>query len=280
MVIKRLSMVIFLLGALIAILGGSFRFIPETETLTIITLIILGAFIGIMNISREQEKEFLIAGGVFIISSVAITELLEKFLLLNVIGNILNNFIIFIAPACIVVAFRVIVDFASQSDWSLKKEEKVAAQIYHQLSDKQKLWDNIVLFAVALAFIILVLQLFFDIDAYKNIILAVDGIVIAIFFVDLVVLYRRVHDFKRFIKTSWLDIIAVIPLGFIFRLTKLVRFVRILEHMSKTHKATKAAGKISKAGAKMTKASKISKVNRPVKFFSKTRPYENRKKKK
>ena len=251
MVIKRLSMVMFLLGALIAILGGSFSFIPETETITIITLIILGSFIGIMNISMEEENGFLIAGGVFIIASLAIIDLLSKFLLLDIIARILHNLIIFLAPACIVVAFRVIVEYASQCEWSLKKEEKAAVQIYRGLTHKERLWDATVLFAVALAFIILVLQLFFEIDQYQRIIAIIDGIIIAVFFVDLMILYSRVHDFRRFLKTSWLDIIAVIPLGLIFRLTKIVRFVRILERMSKAQKAVR-----------------MSKMNRPSKFFS------------
>ncbi|MFC1754102.1 hypothetical protein ACFL96_12050 [Thermoproteota archaeon] len=271
MVIKKLSMVLFLFGALIAILGGSFAFVPQTKTLTILLLIILGTFIGIINISREQEYGFLLAGGVFIIASVAINSLLERFLLLDVIANILNNFIIFIAPACIAVSFRVILDFASQSDWSLKKEEKIAVELYHKISDSQKLWDNIVLFAVAIAFVILILQLFFSIEEYQVMIMALDGIIIAIFFIDLVVLYRKAHNFKHFVKTSWLDILAVIPMGMIFRVTKLLRFVRILEKMSKASKASKLTtlSKVSKAGKA---SSSVSKINRPMKALSANRP--------
>ncbi|MBU0535554.1 MAG: hypothetical protein KKE20_01210, partial [Nanoarchaeota archaeon] len=251
-----------LFGALIAILGGSFTFIPETQKMTFLFLIILGAFIGIMNISMEEEHGFLVAGGALIIASLAINSLLSNYLLLDVIARILNNFIIFIAPACIVVAFRVIIEYASQSEWSFKKEERIAVQLYKHLNHKERIWDSIVLFAVAITFILLVLQLFFKVDGYSSMIIIVDVIVIAIFFADLVVLYRRAQDFKKFMKTNWMDIIAVIPLGMVFRITKLIRFIRILEHMSWTHKA-----------------SKINKVNRPAKFFSESRDFEERKRK-
>src|SRR3989344_5687021 len=136
MIIKKLSMLLFIFGALIAILGGSFEFIPRTETMIIIVLVMLGTFIGLINISREEEYGFLLAGGVFILASGAITSLLSRFLLLDIIGNILNNFIVLMAPACVVVALRIIFEFASQSEWSSEENVKLMDRIQEHISEK------------------------------------------------------------------------------------------------------------------------------------------------
>ncbi len=258
--IKRLSMALFIVGSLIAILGGAFEFAPQMETLSMLLLIILGIFIGIINISREEEMGFLIAGGVFIIASTTVIDLLETFLLFDFIGRILENFIVFVAPSCIIVGFRVMVEFASQSEWSLKKEERLIEHVYRRLSRKDMIWDDVILFAVSITFIVLILQLFFDVSGYESIINIADWVIIAVFAADLVIIYRRTGDFRKFLRSSWLDIIAVIPLGMAFRLAKVVRFARILKFASKAQKASRAA----KAG----KLGKLSRINRPSKFFS------------
>jgi hypothetical protein len=260
MIIKRLSMLLFIFGALIAILGGSFEFIPKTETLIIITLVMLGVFIGLINISREEEYGFLLAGGVFILASGAITSLLSKFLLLDIIGNILNNFIVLIAPACIVVSLRIVFEFASQSEWSSENDFGIKNHIKSHFSEKEKIWDVFVLLAISATLIILVLQLFFRVDQFQGLLDAIDWVIILIFFIDLIVLYKQSKSTKEFLIRNWPDMIAIIPLGMIFRLTKLVRFVRIINYLSK--------------------AQKIEKINRPMKLFSNTpRRYDNGSKK-
>lgn len=256
MIIKKLSMLMFIFGALIAILGGSFEFIPKTETMITIVLVMLGVFIGLINISREEEYGFLLAGGVFILASGAITSLLSRFLLLDIIGNILNNFIILVASACIVVALRIIFEFASQSEWSSEENEKLMYKIRSHISKKEKIWDIFVLIAISFTLIILVLQLFFRVDQYQGLLKIIDWIIILIFFIDLVVLYRQSKNMKIFLRKNWPDIIAIIPLGMIFRLTKLVRFVRIINYLSG--------------------AQKVENINRPMKIFSNTpRRYDN-----
>jgi len=256
MIIKRLSMLLFIFGALIAILGGSFQFIPSTETMIIIVLVMAGVFIGLINISREEEYGFLLSGGVFILASSAITSLLSRFLLLDIIGNILNNFIVLIAPACVVVSLRIIFEFASQSEWSSEDDVKIKDHIKTHLSEKELIWDTFMLLAISGTLIILVLQLFFKVDQFEGLLNALDWVIIAIFLIDLIVLYRASKNAKEFLRKNWPDIIAVIPLGMIFRLTKLVRFVRIMNYFSK--------------------AQKIENINRPIKIFSGTmRKYDN-----
>ncbi|MCX8147419.1 MAG: hypothetical protein N3D84_03050 [Candidatus Woesearchaeota archaeon] len=250
MFIKKLSMFLFIIGSLIAILGGAFPFAnSHMESFCVLLLIIIGTFIGFINISRHEEHGFLVAGSVFIISTAVLTSILERFLLLDIINKILHNLIILIAPACIVVGLKLIFEFASESEWETEKEKKeLIEHLYKRLTHKEILWDDVILLSVSVAFVIFILQLFFDVAPYKNIITAIDYVIILIFVADLVFIYRKLRNPKLFFKTSWLDIIAVIPLGIIFRLAKAGRFIKIISAMSN--------------------AQKIEKINRPVKFFS------------
>jgi len=53
---------------------------------------------------------------------------------------------------------------------------------------------------------------------YQTTLLAMDGIVITFFVVDLVFKYNRVRDIPRFLKLYWLDILAVFPFFVLLRL--------------------------------------------------------------
>ncbi|MCX6707880.1 MAG: hypothetical protein NT001_07155, partial [Candidatus Woesearchaeota archaeon] len=170
------------------------------------------------------------------------------------IGNILNNFIVLVAPACIVVALRIIIEFASQSEWS-SEEDKIMDHIRDHLSEKEKIWDIFILIAISFTFIILVLRLFFVVDQYMALLNIIDWIIILIFFIDLVVLYRHSRKFETFLKKNWPDVIAIIPLGMVFRLTKVVRFVNIINYLSG--------------------AQKVENINRPMKIFSNDPRYDN-----
>lgn len=265
--LKKLSMLLFLLGAITSILGGAFTSTPETENLKIIFLIIFGVFVGLINISQEQEYGFLLASGVFVICAASLNALLNQFLLLSALNVILQNFIIFISPAAIIVAFRVIVEFASQSELDVDGEEESLVQFYTRLSKRERIWDLVILFAVSVTLILLILQMFYNTSAYLGVITLATYIIAVIFIVDLIVLYNRAKDLKAFFKTGWLDIIAAIPFGAVFQLAKTFRFIKILKVVSKTQKVSKVAhaSKLSN----ISKASKIGHINQPAKFFSK-----------
>ena len=51
---------------------------------------------------------------------------------------------------------------------------------------------------------------------------------LSIFVADLVVKYRRVSNFRVFIRRHWSDILMVIPYFRILRFFRLIRFIRIL----------------------------------------------------
>lgn len=65
---------------------------------------------------------------------------------------------------------------------------------------------------------------------------------LSIFVADLVVKYRKVHNWKVFLKRHWWDILIVIPYFRIFRVLKSLRILRVLRigRSVKVVKTTKA----------------------------------------
>ena len=55
-------------------------------------------------------------------------------------------------------------------------------------------------------------------EHYHNYILFGDGLVIFIFVLDLIFKYNRIREIKNFLRSCWLDIIAVFPFFLFFRL--------------------------------------------------------------
>ena len=53
---------------------------------------------------------------------------------------------------------------------------------------------------------------------HKLLVDIVDWIIIGIFAIDLIFKYMRSKNFPRFIRASWIDIIAIFPFFLIFRL--------------------------------------------------------------
>lgn len=248
--IKKISMVLFIAGVLIAVFSGSFQVLDDMKMIRIIVLIFLGVVVGILNVSEEQERDFLLASVVFVVCSQAVISLMQKLNLLSNLGVMLTNLVIFIAPAAIIISLKTIFVFASESDVNFKldmpksKEKNVLEEI----------WNFLLLLSVAIVFIILILESFFDVADYQTYLDSADVIITIIFVIDLLILFRKSVTFKSFIRRNWIDIIAVIPLGSVFRLAKVVRAVRIIKILSRT--------------SKITRASKIIKTNRFLKFFS------------
>jgi hypothetical protein len=137
-------------------------------------------------------------------------------------------------------------------------------KIYHFL---EKLTDKLVWFAIVALFFIIIIELFFhDFSyTYHSIISTLDYIVISIFIADLIFKYLRIRNIKKFLRSSWLDIIAIFPFFLVLRflepfifLTGLsgeIKEVQLIFHesleiskeTSKIVKEAEAAGKLSRA---------------------------------
>jgi len=82
--------------------------------------------------------------------------------------------------------------------------------------------SKIIPYALVVLLVIIIYELFFHLEN-ERIDLAVkvvDGIVIAIFVVDLIFLAIHSKNTRFFFKNYWLDILAVLPLGIVFRVVE------------------------------------------------------------
>ncbi len=83
------------------------------------------------------------------------------------------------------------------------------------LEKVERIVNKIIPYAVILLLLVIIYELFFHVEN-ENIQLAVhiiDGIVIAIFVVDLIFLWIRSKTARFFFKNYWLDIVAIFPFG-------------------------------------------------------------------
>lgn len=263
--LKKLSITLFVFSALISIFGAT---LPVAESFSYYyapTLLILGIFIGLVNINQKEEKMFLISSVAFIFITETMTKYISNFYLLSQIFIIFKDSILFIGPAALTVATKCIIEFASENS-EIKSKSNKRAYIKNKGSAFQDVWNIIIFLSVIFVFLTFVPQLFFDVTEYQTIINYVDLIIIIIFIIDLFFLYQESKSMEDFFKKNWLDILAAIPFNLI--LSPNLYFVKLLK-LSRTTKIIRGI-------------SKFSKLNRPVKFFSKNSSFnryvENKKK--
>ncbi len=256
MFMKKLSIFFFIIGSLTAIFSTAYNILPGMDYAVTLILIIFGILVGIVNISKKQETKFLLASiGFMVVLWFMKTEILPQYGLIY-FGNAARNLMIFAGSALFSVAVRIFIRTASEGPYEendkgeLLKGKDLAFDI---------VWDNIVFVAIALVFILLILEQFYDVSHIYNIIITIDFFVWVIFVVDLIYLYINSRSFMQFVRSSWLDIIAVIPLSTSFyKVTKAARLVRSINAFSKASKAAKAQ-----------KATKLVRSHKILKYFSK-----------
>ncbi len=98
----------FLLGLIIAI--GTGLFIPTSQAM-IWFLGVLGLIVGFLNISDEEVRTYLIASIAFMVSASSITTVFRGIPgfgadLAGMIGPIVTNIVVFIAPGAAIVALK------------------------------------------------------------------------------------------------------------------------------------------------------------------------------
>jgi hypothetical protein len=99
----------FIFGVLVALVSAFFT--PTQQTMTI--LIVLGLIVGFLNVRGKEAVTFLLAT----VSLVVISSLGgEAFSQITVIGTpvqrVLNNLIVFVIPASIIVSLRAVLTIA------------------------------------------------------------------------------------------------------------------------------------------------------------------------
>jgi len=126
-----------------------------------------------------------------------------------------------------------------------------------------KIVNKVLPYTLILLLIIIIAEMFFDIQN-ENIILAIkisDGFIIAVFVLDLAFLYYKSKNLIFFFKNYWLDILAVLPLGLMFRVgenifkigaeaEKIFIGQRVLHEVAQAEKLIKFTSKLEE-GAKI-----------------------------
>ncbi len=89
-------------------------------------------------------------------------------------------------------------------------------QFWEKVEEKN---TKLIPLAIVLLALIILYELFFHTEnpAVNHLVEILDGIVVAIFVVDLIFLAIRAQSTRYFFQHYWLDILAVLPLGLIFR---------------------------------------------------------------
>ena len=167
--------------------------------------------------------------------------------------------------------------------------------ILHKL---EKRIDELIPPLLILLLIAIILELFFTEIAhrYSDYIDILDGVIILVFLIDLGFKYHRIKHIPKFLRTCWLDILAVFPFFLLFRAVELFRFPAIFEtgqqilhegveiekEASAVLKETSKVGKVTREGVAIEKeasailkevskeaaeAKKLTRTGRIVRYF-------------
>ena len=236
---NRIGMYLFVIGAILALLDSAFPVSPEMRGVVYIVLLFTGIFSGILNISADEEHHFLLSGAAFLLIILAFNQVFAGQPIIGFFSRLFQNAVAFVGSMALIVALKIILEFGSDDNRVTPLESmELRTERLDELSfsPKLKAWHFTVFLATALTFILLLVELFFTLaPMVEKVIRLFDWIVVIIFAVDLVVLYKQAESFKKFLHNSWLDIIATIPFHGIFGTLKLVRLGRLAKLVKLSH---------------------------------------------
>lgn len=228
----RIGMYFFIIGALLSILDGAFFINEEVRGLIYIVLIFTGIFAGLLNISEDEEHHFLLASGVFILVIMGFNQIFAGHPLLSRLDHFFQSAVTFVGSMALVVAIKTILEFGSQN-YHVTPQENMKLRTKDiddwNLSKGLKTWHFIIFLAVAVTFLIILLGLpIYRVPGPMQAVMDVlEWLIIVIFLLDLIVLYRHEKSFGDFLKNCWIDIVAAIPIPGIFGALKILRISRI-----------------------------------------------------
>lgn len=99
----------FIIGLAIALLVGLF---VEATGIVVTILVILGLVVGFLNITDKEIHGFLVASIALMLAGGAGSFLGSVPAIGNLLERILSNFVVFVAPAAIVVAVKQLISLA------------------------------------------------------------------------------------------------------------------------------------------------------------------------
>jgi len=271
---KKINQYFFLIASVIAILDGAFKLQPGMESVKLIVLVLSGLAVGVLT--QDRLESYLVAGISVVIAGIVFTQLLgQNLVMFSGVLQMVINFVVFLSASLLVVGLRLVADIIAGDDEVLSSKHSEKNSVHHSFYDHfEKVWGYVILIAVALTFIIILSETFFDTSDYAVFLTVVEMTITALFITDLVILYRHANGFVDFLKRYVFDIIAAIPVVGVlqvFKIVRVVRFARVLRNTSKLAKISRANrtakyfsdessfNKVNKSGDK--KKSSVKKIN-------------------
>lgn len=244
MSVQKVSQYFFIIAAVIAILDGALTLDESMRSLKFAILILAGVVVGILR--HYKQKEFVLSGLAVVITGFILLSFLGELSVLNIIGQMIFNFVVFLSAAVVVVGIEQIANIITEEEEhkdpreEIRRLKKILPQDLQKLTF-ERVWGIIILVGVALTFILLLAEAFFDVANFAQIILILNGFITVLFIVDLIILYKNSKNFEDFLRRNVFDIIAAIPTVGVFRTLKLIRAARIIKVLRGTGKVTKVA---------------------------------------
>lgn len=231
---KRLGMYFFTFGALLSILAGAFKLGDGMHEISLVILIFLGVFSAILNIDEEEEIGFLVAAASFLIAILTFQVVLANHPLVLLLTRFFEVATFFVGSMVGVVGLKTIIEFGSMDETRdpLQHADEISDRMDTLLlSPAEHFWNVVVFFAVAISFIVILLDVFFSLENFLLLFFYIDLVITLVFFIDLIVLYKKEKSFFKFLKNCWLDILATIPFFNIFRVFKIARLIKLTKFL-------------------------------------------------
>lgn len=143
--------------------------------------------------------------------------------------------------------------------------------------------DRLIPILLVLLFGVLIIQFFFHEIAlkYELYIAIFDYILISAFIIDLIFKYFRIRNIPRFLRESWMDIIAIFPFFLVFRVAGAIGLLGVsVETTAETQKVLHIGVGVEKELTSALKegsivAEEVSQVGRSERFSRFLRPLSN-----
>ncbi|MBW3015651.1 ion transporter [Candidatus Woesearchaeota archaeon] len=138
----------------------------------------------------------------------------------------------------------------------------------------EEIVDKSIPYLLVLLLTLIILELFFHevVEHYLIWIDIADYLIILVFLIDLGFKWHRSKNIKDFLKTSWLDILAIFPFYLIFRIfeeiASLARFAESLKTTQQIlHETVEVEKEATEVIAKVEKAGKVSRTRLFIRFI-------------
>ncbi len=227
---EKINMLLFSFAALLSIFASVLTIKDYIRFDWELLLFVTGVVIAIFNICKKEEFYLIVSGLAYLFSVWFITPYVKKYLLIQHIAIMLNNFALVIAPVVIFLSLKAIIHHTSVYD-SFKKNRKPKLNIKSPLENRlfADIWNIMLFVSVIVVIMILIIEIFFIAPEFAKAIHILDWIISVVFIIDVIFLYLEKKSLGLFLKDNWPDIIAAVPLSPVFYLLKMVRVIRILK---------------------------------------------------